>query len=443
MKTTAKVLSALFFATALIVSCQKELSFEKGPSSTSVGSLQTNASGGCLGAVVSGAYKKDTVLNASHYVNVNVQVDTIGTYTITSDTVNGYSFKATGTFTATGVQVVKLVGAGKPLAAGTNVFTVTYNGTTCDFPITVTAAGGGGGSAVFTVACTPATINGTYQAGTALTGANTVVLNVNVSTPGSWTITTSSVNGMVFNGSGNFAAAGAQTITLAGSGTPTAAGTFNIPVTVGGATCNFSLTVTAGGPPPIDYFPRTVNSNWSYEFDGDPNDSLLVKVVAGTITAAGSQFNIFMETDDASAGFDSSGYYRKSGNNYYEWLDLSIIGYDDPMWVEYNFLRDNVSAGGTWTTQSFTGNVSGTPITSRFKYTIISKDITVTVGTTAFPNTIVVKEELEVEISAGVWSPVAGFIIYNYARNVGLIKLDFDDGAGNVSEMDVRRQVVY
>ena len=248
MKTLIKISSLLILTSVFFMACQKEVSFEQGNSTASVGSLSVDASGNCLGAVVSGTYYKDTAIKASNYVDVSVQVDTVGTYTISSDTVNGYYFKATGSFTATGAQTVRLIGGGNPLATGTNIFTVTYNGTVCDFSVTVLAGTGGSASAVFTVSCTSPVINGIYKAGTVLTASNTVTLNVNVTTIGPWSISTSpAVNGIIFTGSGTFTATGANTITLTGSGTPVAAATSSFPVTVGTATCNFSITVVPAG----------------------------------------------------------------------------------------------------------------------------------------------------------------------------------------------------
>jgi hypothetical protein len=222
MKTLIKISSLLILTTVFFMACQKETSFEKGASTASVGSLSVDASGNCLGAVVSGTYFKDTAIKASNYVDISVKVDSVGTYTISSDTVNGYYFKASGSFTATGTQTVRLIGSGKPLATGTNIFTVRYHGTVCGFTVTVTVPTGG--SSVFTVTCTGATPVGTYVAGTPLTAANTITLNVTVTNVGSWSVTTApAVNGITFSGTGTFTATGAQTIVLTGSGTPTAA----------------------------------------------------------------------------------------------------------------------------------------------------------------------------------------------------------------------------
>src|SRR6187402_951821 len=261
MKTLIKISSLLIVSSVFFMACQKETSFEQGTSTTSVGSLSVDASGNCLGAVVSGTYMKDTAIKSSNYVDVSVQVDTVGTYIISSDTVNGYYFKATGTFGATGTQTVRLLGGGKPLAIGTNTFRVTYNGTFCDFTVTVTAPPPpAGGSAVFTITCTGATPVGTYVAGTALTASNTITLNVSVTTAGTWSVTTSpAVNGITFSGTGTFATTGAQTITVTG----------------GAATCTFQCTTTAVAI--LDYFPRTANSNWSYDeiVPGAPLDTFL------------------------------------------------------------------------------------------------------------------------------------------------------------------------
>lgn len=448
MKTLTRITALLMAASTIFVACQKEVSFEQGNSNTSVGSLATDASGNCLGAVISGNYYKDTALTAGNYVDVTVQVDTVGTYTITSDTVNGYYFKASGTFTSTGTQTVRLVGGGKPLATGSNIFTVSYNGTFCDFTIAVTApSGGGGGSSVFTVNCTGATPTGTYVVGTALSStANTITLNVNVTTIGTWSVTTApAVNGITFSGTGTFTNTGAQTITLAASGTPAAAGPFTFTVTGATGTCTFQVTVTSTAVP--DYFPRTANSNWSYQFDGDPNDSLLIYVITPTKTINGNTYNLFFYND--GTGVDSFGYYRRSGPDYFEWIDMgSYVGLDDSYWMEWTFLKDNLTAGGTWNSAQFGGPFTDpgsgmtVNVTLRWEFTIVQQNVNFTVGTTNYTNVIKVKQELKQLVGTN-WVLAAYFESY-FARDKGLIKQDlFDDAGVIVYAQDVRRLVVY
>ncbi len=406
------------------------------------------AGGACTPATVNGTYVPGTPLNASNTVDIQVNVTTAGVFTITTNTVGGMTFAFTGTL-AVGTQTVSLLGTGTPTGSGAQNFTVTLGAGTCTFTITLAGVGAGtlGGAGG---TCTPSTVNGTYVAGTALGAGNTVDIQVNVTTAGSFNITTNTVNGYSFSFNGNLAL-GTQTVTLAGTGTPTAAGSNVFTVTLPGSpasTCTFTVTVTA--PPPVDYFPRTTNSNWSYEFDDLADDSLLINVIAATHSAMGNTYNIFMETVDASGGFDSSGYYRKAGNDYFQWINLADYGFDNPLWTELNFLKDNQAAGFTWTTTGYSGTVLGTPITIRLRYTIVSQNITTTVttsaGSTPYNNTIVVKEEIE-QFVGGVWISMTSSVGRNenyYSRGVGLIQQYYYDGTGALdTKFEMRRSQVF
>jgi hypothetical protein len=447
---TDKILLWFFLLTALIISCQKERSFENGKGSPSDGSLQSGVTGDCLGSVVSGTYKKDTVLNSTNYVDVKVDVNIGGSYVISSDTINGFFFRATGTFSATGVNTVRLQGNGKPLAGGTNIFTVTYDSTQCTFPVTTL---GSGGTSVFTLAgapsdCTPGTTQGTYSVGTPTTALNTATIQVNVTTVGTYSIATSAVNGVTFSVSGTFASTGIQTVTLTANGTPAATGSFPVPVTAGSSTCSFTFTVTAP-----DYYPRTTNSNWSYNLFDDVSqyDTLFRQVIAQTKSALGNTYNIFMETTDASAGFDSSGYFRRSGGDYYQYFDFgNFFGLDNEVWGEYIFLKDNVATGTIWRSSAFNGSFTYTdstglhtvPISVRVKETIQQKDVSVTVNSITSPFTIVVKEEYEYSFDGGAnWILSDAFYsIYNYGRNIGLLKWDGFDSTGKLlGEQEITR----
>ena len=69
MKTLFKVCSLLIMTAVIVMACQKEVSFEEGNGTASVGSLAIDGSGNCLGATASGTYFKDTVIKASNYVD--------------------------------------------------------------------------------------------------------------------------------------------------------------------------------------------------------------------------------------------------------------------------------------------------------------------------------------------------------------------------------------
>ncbi len=245
-------LMVLFTAGIFLSSCQKEYSSENG---NSIGSLQSDAIGDCMPILVNGLYITDTAMKASNYVEVQVNFSQSGAYLIKTDTINGYSFTGSGSVSVAGVSTVRLQGFGKPVAPSTaDIFQVVYQTSACDFSVTVTATGGGGGTtSAFTFggspgACTGAAINGTYTEGTATGAANTAVINVNVTTPGTYTLTTGAVNGVTFAGTG-ILAAGAQTITLTATGTPTAAGPITYPISAGSSNCSFTVTYSAAAPP--------------------------------------------------------------------------------------------------------------------------------------------------------------------------------------------------
>lgn len=240
-----KVFPVAFMMLTAFISCQKQEDLFGG---ISVGSLKKTSGGDCLPVTVNGIFKVDNELNNNSYVDVQVSVTNAGTFTISTDTINGYSFNRTGGV-GTGLHTLRLYASGKPLAAGTNTFTVKYGTSVCTFSVSVSGGttvpasyslGGSPGT------CTGFTLAGTYIAGTPLTSANTVTLSVNVTAIGAYTISTTSVNGIVFSASGQFTTTGPQNVTLTGSGTPAAAGTF--PVSVNGSSgCSFSLNCTSPG----------------------------------------------------------------------------------------------------------------------------------------------------------------------------------------------------
>ncbi len=247
---------AAFLAVIVIYSCQKETSFEQGQLSR--GSLQSQA-GDCLPKQVKGTYKAGVALGDTNYLEVTVDVAQTGPYSVTTDTINGYSFRGTGTFANTGAQVVQLRGYGTPGTAGTNNFTVRYDSTACAVAVTVVAnTGGSSGSAAFTLngspnACMNAAVQGTYTQLTPVTAANKVNIQVNVTTPGTWSLTTNTVTGLTFSGSGTFTTTGAQTISLNAAGIPTTAGSQTFSVTTGTASCTFALTVVPGTVTPAAF----------------------------------------------------------------------------------------------------------------------------------------------------------------------------------------------
>jgi hypothetical protein len=536
MKTYKPLLGLLLMA--MIFSCQKEKSYEKGAAGTSSGSLQSATTGDCLGSAVSGTYKKDTVLNSSNYVDVQIDVTKTGSYVVSTDTINGFYFKAAGTFTATGVTSVRLLGNGKPITGGTNIFTVAYDSTQCTFPI-VTLDGGTGGTSVFTLAgspnactsatvqgiytaglaatssntatiqvdvttagtysiattavngitfsalgtltttgtqpitltalgtpaaaglftipisvgssncsfqvtvvagspaaytlagspnaCTGATVQGTYTTGVSLTTSNTATVQVNVTTVGTYSITTTAVGGITFTGSGSFSSAGVQSVVLAGSGTPTTAGANVITVTAGNSSCTFTVNVTQGVAN-SDLFPLTTNSWWSYDdVDGlfvNAGDSLK-RVDINTLVYTGNSlpYNVFQEQDNTTP-FDSF-YYRRSGNDYFE-LNVADVysqfSFDSLVVGDINFLKEGLASNQSWTSAEFSGKMNNSPAKLQYAYTCTAASTTATINGNNFNNVYKIswKPRINLNNTGYVDEPGTTYESW-YAKGVGLI----------------------
>ena len=274
------ILSFGLIALALcLFSCQKEHSLENSKNGTSGGSLQSDA-GECLPKNLQGAYIVGTALGNTNFIEVDIDVDVKGTYFITTDTLNGYYFSGSGEFANTGLNTVKLMGKGKPLAQGEDIFTVSFDSTNCDIPVTVLPSSAGG-PASFSLqtsgtSCMNYVVSGDYVKSVVLNSSNKVNIEVNVTAIGTYNISTTATNGMTFSGSGVFTTTGVQTVTLTGSGTPVNTGAITIPVTVGSSTCSFPVTVaaTATQPPPTStYFWKFTSGGVTYQGSVDSADA--------------------------------------------------------------------------------------------------------------------------------------------------------------------------
>lgn len=208
----------------------------------------------CENPDISGRYAVDEKLTPEDTVVLNVNVTTPGTYNIKTDNVNGISFSASGYFFSTGNQTVTLTCSGEPNAPGRIFFNVTADSSQCNFSIpietrptqaTYVLQSGFGD----THPCFPHSVQGTYSSGTPLNATNTVDITVYITVEGTYSIYTNKINGMVFGNSGTFSGTGYQTVTLSGSGTPTASGDYLFfpsiigPAPLGGNSCGFDINV--------------------------------------------------------------------------------------------------------------------------------------------------------------------------------------------------------
>ncbi|MBL0307102.1 MAG: hypothetical protein IPQ25_14020 [Chitinophagaceae bacterium] len=241
------ILTRFYYLILIIVlfACQREIVFE---TNTAQGTLKSQLNGDCLPAAVSGMYKKDTALTINNYIEIQAHFVNAGSYTIYSDTLNGYYFRSEGITADTGLQTIRLAGSGTPVATGVNNFSIRFENSICRVSVAV-AGGTNNTSAIFTLGlsgnnCTGILPGGSFIAGLSMNNQNTIKADVNVTTVGNYNITTTTANGVSFAASGIFSTPGNQQVTLYATGTPQNAGSFNYTINSGSSQCQFSLTYT-------------------------------------------------------------------------------------------------------------------------------------------------------------------------------------------------------
>ena len=135
-------------------------------------------------------------------------------------------------------------------AAGLQIFNADIN--TMQYWNGVTWISQTASSAASTVTpdCSTMQQSGVYQVGTPTSSSNSISFSVNVSTTGSWSATTNTVNSVSFSGGGVFATPGTQTITLFANPnvTPAANGTFLYTISIGTSTCTFNVIYNSLAP---------------------------------------------------------------------------------------------------------------------------------------------------------------------------------------------------
>ena len=401
-----------------------KLTAGSGGGGTATGTLGATA-GACTSATPSGTYQQGVPLGASNTVQIQVNVSTIGTYTISTNTVNGSSFSKSGSFTTTGLQPVTLTGSGVPLNSGPQIYTVSFGSSTCTFSITyqagaLAATGTLGGTPG---ACTTATPAGTYTQGVPLTAANTISVQVTFLTPGAYNITTNTVNGVSFSKAGITLTTGVQTIALTGTGTPTSSGVQNFIVSFSGTTCTFSLTFASATVINNDYFPLTANSYWTYDDSfAAPDSTYKVNGTQGMLAGNTYRF-MYYGTGPINSNTRDSTPYRKAGNDYFEYVSVdtfSTLTFDVPQHAELNFLKENSTNGTTYVTPEYVGTQGGVAVKVKYSFTITNTNTAITVNGVNYTNVIQVDWKSIEDPGTGY----ADAILFQtfFAKGIGMVK---------------------
>ncbi|MCA1919812.1 MAG: hypothetical protein LDL38_10465 [Flavobacterium piscis] len=298
----------------------------------------------CSSVTKEGVYNIGLPLTTSNKITLSVNVTNIGFWSISTNTINGYSFTGAGKFTTTGPQSVELLGTGTPLASQTDSFVITSNaktvsGASCS-GILVTVS-----PVSYTINCAEATPTGTYMQASPLNTANTIVLPVNVTATGKTTITTTTTNGMTFSsGIIDLSALGTQQVILNGTGTPLTPGNTAFTVTGSPGTsssCTVNVTVAQQ---PIAYTINcgSITTTGSY-LPGLAMTSANTMVVPVNVTAVGD-YNLSTNTVNGIS-FSKTGTFTSTGEQSVTMFAAGTAGVGGTF--SYNITSNSISPACT------------------------------------------------------------------------------------------------
>lgn len=441
-----KYLSIILLIVTLFSACQHELSF--GPNETrSSGTLKQAVSGNCLPMMIGGTYVAGNATGDTNFIDVQVRVTRPGTFSIQSDTINGLNFSRLGTFPDTGLISVRLQATGVPLLAGINHFKVRYDTTECIadltimpdlnlIPATYTLAGAPNN-------CTAMTVVGNYIKSNALDTGNRVTLQIQVSSPGTYSIHSDTVNGYSFSGSGIATITGLQPVSLQGNGRPANGGRDTFTITGSGSMCNFYVAVTepvlGGGS---SYFPLVANSYWIYDDLFNPGDTIK-RVASINRLVNGNNYTEVIQT--SMFGDTTQMIYRRSGNDYLQFVSVDnytySLDYSPRVYDDILFLKEDATTGSNWVSPQFTGLITGgQPVYIRYDYTCVAANVAVTLNGMSFVN--VLKIKMLPKIRSGVtlpWTETGEEMNMFYAKSVGLIYVKEVNNQFTKKEWRIRR----
>lgn len=381
----------------------------------------------------------------TNFLEVEVNVVTPGSYFIRTDTVNGYSFKTTSNFFSSGNMKVRLPASGKPITAGSNQFTVFYDTSICSATVNVLDTGKVLSPAVFKLngapgQCMNATVMGSFVQNSVLDTTAKVSIELDVSSPGTYSVNTNAVNGYNFSGSGIINAAGIQTVTLTANGKPVLTGTDTFRVTAGSSTCTFTVkVVTAVATTNADYFPLTTNSYWVYDDLFNVGDSIK-RVINDSIQLAGRQYKVMEEI--FQYGVSKKYLFRKVVTDYFEYAPVASytvsVAYAQ-LENEIPILKENLATGDQWQSPEYSGTATfGQVIILQYMYSCLNANVTVTINGKTFVNVYKIEMRPRLKAVGGIYGYTNEIYTLYYAKGIGLVYLKKLTNGFTQAEMQIR-----
>jgi hypothetical protein len=321
----------LFFLSVLFSACKKEYSYEGGP----------KLSGYCTRIVPRGNYQVGKELTDSHFLVVEVHIATKGFYSVTSDTVNGFSFSGSGSVADTGLTELQLAAHGRPVALETNVFTVQFDSSFCQVQVTV------------------------------LDTLTNVVQTTNT-----------------------------------------------------------------------ELFPLAENNMWSYDDLSYPPDSIVNTITGTSVLNSSSHYVVSNFISFFPATNES--YYRRSGVDYFGYEAVSTftsaLDYAPTIYDDINFLKEDCQKDQTWFTPIYVGRTSlGLQVAQlRYEFRCIDADVIAIINGKTFLHVYKIEMRPQAADMGAALRATGEIHTSYYARGIGLIYRELYNGIATHPELQIK-----
>jgi len=291
--------------------------------------------------------------------------------------------------------------------------------------------------------CKAATIKGQFKELETLTDSNFVLVSVNFTTQGKYTIFTDTVNGMWFRDSGFAFVQGANTIKLKGNGSPILPGTFTFQVNFGNSTCFFDITTIGAvnnGSSTTDYLPITANGYINYELSpafpavgGSLIPEFRSTISSGlylqTYKTATQNYTRYTTNigDQVFLRKDGTGKYYQYGTPEFDYLYIydTIV---NNLRMDFIYLDESKNQGQFYETDSLRVGIYNTNTNAmeygwaKLKITTIYKGRQMSLLGTLYTDIITVKRELFYKPdAASTYAQLNLVAELSYAKGIGLV----------------------
>lgn len=291
--------------------------------------------------------------------------------------------------------------------------------------------------------CQTVVVKGQYKELETLTDSNYILVKVNFTTQGKYTIFSDTTNGMWFRDSGFAFVQGANTIKLKGKGQPILPGTFTFQINFGNSACLVNITTIGSvnnGSSTADYLPTRANGYIDYELNPafPATNGGFIPEFRATIASTLSQgvYNNVSRTysryttsagDQLFARKDGTGKYYQFGTPEFDYLYIydTIVNNER---MDFVYLDESKNPGQSFDTDSlrvgfFDSNTNAMVYGwAKLRITTLFKGRQMSLLGTLYTDIITVKRELYFKPdAAGSYSLLNLVAELSYAKGIGLV----------------------